>query len=1138
MTKQQSYELIKTTFTQSFDKDRFAHFVNELLNGYDQSKATSYTGQMVKHAFKEHVNHCHRLGTYTTPQKETIDILTVHLTKDSKLEKARTAIRNYVAYHLDQHGKDAALVAFVSPSEKQWRFSYVKLEYKTVTKDSGKIATDTSLTPARRFSYIVGEGESCHTAQTRFVGLLENTLLKPSIEDIQESFSVETVTKEFFNQYVVLFKRFCSALESIVKKDSNLHNEIQRKNINQVEFVKKLMGQIVFLYFLQRKGWLGVPKGSNWGEGPKDFLRKLANKEYVDYVNFHNDVLQPLFYDTLATDRGHEAWSKILNCRIPFLNGGLFEPMGDFDWKRNPISLPNNLFSNSTYIDEHVYGTGILDVFDRYNFTVNEAEPLEKEVAIDPEMLGKIFESLIEENQRKGQGAFYTPREIVHFMCQESLINYLDSQLNKTAVTVNRDDIVTFIQIGDHAAFYEAARLSGYSSYLQEIPDSIINNARIIDDKLTTITVCDPAVGSGAFPVGMMKEIVRCRSALTPYFNDVHDRTPYNFKRHAIQSSLYGADIDLGAVEIAKLRLWLSLVVDEENVQQIKPLPNLDYKIVAGNSLIGIEIDALNDYMTVQIEKEKDSLFDETDADKKAEHKKTIDVLINTLTHGMKVFDFELFFSEVFHKKDGFDVIIANPPYVKEQGHKEIFREVKKGKLRKFYNGKMDLFYFFFHLALNLTADNGSIAFITTNYFPTATGASVLRSDFFNRACFLRLINFYELKIFESALGQHNMVSILKKAFNPTVVCNTCITRRRGIATPEILKNIFSGTDKETVYHSIPQKNLYDGEEHYIRLESDIMLSGVNIHSILTKLQRTSVTLGSVCQVNQGIVSGCDSVSNRNMDAIYDTEVQRGDGVFVFDLNNSRDQTVISSFNEAENALLKQFFKNSNIGKYVCHDTTPRKILYLDRNVMSLADLPNINRHLCKFEDVLNQRREVVNGVISYFQLQWPRSIDIFTSPKIVVPQRSRRNTFAYNEDEWFSSADCYFITKANYNISLKYVLALLNSKVYYIWLYHKGKRKGELLELCAKPLSEIPIKLISPEDQELFIELVDEIILSKQDDSSADTSSLENEIDQLVYKLYDFSQEEIDFVENEYQQKIAISMNDSIIADSTEEDL
>ncbi len=1137
MTRQQAYELIKTTFTQSFDRDRFAHFINELLNGYDQSKATSYTGQMVKYAFKEHVNHCHRLGTYTTPQKETIDILTVHLTKDSKLERARTAIRNYVAYHLDHHGKDAALVAFVSPSEKQWRFSYVKLEYKTVTKDSGKIATDTSLTPARRFSYIVGEGESCHTAQTRFVALLENTLYKPSIDDIQESFSVETVTKEFFEQYVVIYKVFCSALGRAVKSDSNLQDEFTRKNIYQIEYVKKLMGQIVFLYFLQRKGWLGVPNGSNWGEGPKDFLRKLANKEYVDYVNFHNDVLQPLFYDTLATDRGHEAWSKRLNCRIPFLNGGLFEPMGDFDWKHNPISLPNNLFSNSTYIDEHVYGNGILDVFDRYNFTVNEAEPLEKEVAIDPEMLGKIFESLIEENQRKGQGAFYTPREIVHFMCQESLINYLDSQLNKKAVTINRDDIVTFIQIGDHAAFYEAARLSGNSNYLQEIPDSIINNAKLIDDKLANITVCDPAVGSGAFPVGMMKEIVRCRSALTPYFNDVHDRTPYNFKRHAIQSSLYGADIDLGAVEIAKLRLWLSLVVDEENLQQIKPLPNLDYKIVTGNSLIGIEIDALNDYMTVQIEKEKDSLFDETDVDKKAEHKKTIDDLINKLTHGMKVFDFELFFSEVFHKKDGFDVIIANPPYVKEQGHKEIFREVKKGKLRKFYNGKMDLFYFFFHLSLNLTADNGSIAFITTNYFPTATGASVLRSDFFNRACFLRLINFYELKIFESALGQHNMVSILKKAYDPTVPCNTCITRRRGTATPEILKNIFSGTDKETVYHSIPQKNLYDGEEHYIRLESDIMLSGVNIHSILTKLQRTGVTLGSVCQVNQGIVSGCDKVSKKHtLDVDFPSE-SIGDGIFVLNVKHPNDVQQINQFNVSEQLLLKPFYKNSDIKRFISSSTPYRYIIYTMDDI-NHERYPNVHKHLLRFKSILEKRLDTYQESYNWTCLHRAREMGIFTSPKIVVPQRSRRNTFAYNEDEWFSSADCYFITKANYNISLKYVLALLNSKVYYIWLYHKGKRKGELLELYAKPLSEIPIKLISPEDQELFIELVDEIILSKQDDSSADTSSLENEIDQLVYKLYDFSQEEIDFVENEYQQKIAISMNDSIIADSTEEDL
>ena len=179
------------------------------------------------------------------------------------------------------------------------------------------------------------------------------------------------------------------------------------------------MGQIVFLYFLQKKGWLGVAKGQDWGTGPHDFLRRLANGDYGKYDNFFNDVLEPLFYDTLATDRGHEAWCNRFQCRIPFLNGGLFEPLGDYDWRKIDIALPNKLFTNSAVFEEGITGTGVLDVFDRYNFTVNEAEPLEKEVAIDPEMLGKVFENLIEDNRRKGLGAYYTPRDIVHYMCQE-----------------------------------------------------------------------------------------------------------------------------------------------------------------------------------------------------------------------------------------------------------------------------------------------------------------------------------------------------------------------------------------------------------------------------------------------------------------------------------------------------------------------------------------------------------------------------------------------------------------------------------------------------------------------------------------------------------------------------------------------
>ena len=219
-------------------------------------------------------------------------------------------------------------------------------------------------------------------------------------------------------------------------------------------------------------------------------------------------------------------------------------------------------------------GTGVLDVFDRYNFTVNEAEPLEKEVAIDPEMLGKVFENLIEENRRKGLGSYYTPREIVHYMCQESLINYLDTANVSPSPggegrgeggrpLIPRVDLETFVHLGDQISHYEAVE----TRYAIKMPKSIEQHARLIDEKLADITICDPAVGSGAFPVGMMTEIVRARSALTPYFNDVHDRTPYHFKRHAIQNCLYGVDIDLGAVEIAAA-LWLSLV-DEEDVKQI-----------------------------------------------------------------------------------------------------------------------------------------------------------------------------------------------------------------------------------------------------------------------------------------------------------------------------------------------------------------------------------------------------------------------------------------------------------------------------------------------------------------------------------------------------------------------------------------
>ena len=709
MNREQSPILVQNPFPQKFNKGHFEEFVQNLLNHIDGEKAFGCNSQYVKDAFKDHVRRYERLGTYTAPDKRKVDILVVHLTGDSKLTRARTALRNFVADYLKQRDrKDAALVAFVSPSESAWRFSYVKMEYATVEKPSGTIGTEPRLTPARRFSYIVGPGEICHTAQTRFLALLQNTQTDPPLSEIEEAFSVEAVTREFFARYRELVLEVQEELDKLVESDKAIGAEFAARKVNTVDFAKKLLGQIVFLYFLQKKGWLGVPKGGQWGTGPHNFLRKLANGEFAQRKNFFNDTLEPLFYDTLATDRGHEAFCEHFNCRIPFLNGGLFEPLNNYNWRKTEILLPNRLFTNSDPVEEGITGTGILDVFDRYNFTVNEAEPLEKEVAIDPEMLGKVFENLLEVKERKSKGSFYTPREIVHYMCQESLINYLDTAVNTASPTIPRADVEKFIHHGDRIADYDVVN----ANQGIEMPAAIKTNARPLDAALANITVCDPAVGSGAFLVGMMQEIVRARSALTSYFNDVADRTAYHFKRHAIQTCLYGVDIDPGAVEIAKLRLWLSLVVDEEDVKQIKPLPNLDYKVVAGNSLLGVEKTLFNEKLFERLEELKPKYFDETNSDKKQEYRREIDQIIHQLTSGKETFDFEIYFSEVFRHRKGFDVVIGNPPY----GFRNVLSPKEKQYFRKerrieFPSGDVaELFIVYSHC--KLTRRDGTLTFI------------------------------------------------------------------------------------------------------------------------------------------------------------------------------------------------------------------------------------------------------------------------------------------------------------------------------------------------------------------------------------------------------------------------------------------
>ncbi len=1088
MNTQQARALIGETFPQTFDKERFRYFAVNLLNHIDETKAQAWNTTYIKDAFKPHVHKFERLGTYTSPDKEKLDVLIVHLTTESKLGRARTAIRDFVADYLKtRDNKDAALVAFVSPTEKQWRFSYVKMEYAAVEKENGKVGIQTTLTPARRSSYIVGEGESCHTAQSRFIDLLRDTENHPTLAQIENAFSVEAVTKEFFEQYKALFLDLNDELDNLAKKDKTIGTEFAAKKISTADFAKKLMGQIVFLYFLQKKGWLGLPKGGDWGDGVHDFLRQLFNCKFGSYKNFFNDILEPLFYDTLATDRGHDAWCKIFKCRIPFLNGGLFEPLRDYDWEKIDIPIPNSLFSNTKTTPAGDTGTGILDVFDRYNFTVNEAEPLEKEVAIDPEMLGKVFENLLEVKERKSKGSFYTPREIVHYMCQESLINYLDTALNTDKEIVPRKDIETFIYLGEQISHYEAVD----ARYPIKMPPTIKKYARLIDEKLATITVCDPAIGSGAFPVGMMQEIVRARSSLTNYFNDVHERTAYHFKRHAIKNCLYGVDIDPGAVEIAKLRLWLSLVVDEEDMKQIKPLPNLDYKIVVGNSLLGFPFKSQR---SQRIEKLMADYVDETDHERKKRLKLEIDEELSQAfasskrTLGYEVtFDFQIFFSEVFRAKQGFDVAIANPPYISVEKFASTVEQNAWKQRFKTYAGRGDIYCFFYEQGLNLLREGGVLTFISSNKFQRAGYGKGLRQLLAAQQIH-NLIDFCELPVFVAATDP--MIVIASKA-------PASAEREFPVLVVKDEAEFSSLTQSVAMraFRYKPEQLKADGWS----------LEGEHRLALVEKLRAKGMPLGEY--VAGGIMAGIKTGYNK---------------AFWLDVSLAK------AFRTEDREVAKRFIKPLLLGddarRWLVKPIT-QFLIYTPRGT-ALADLGKLKSHLAKWRDRLALRALDQE----WFELQQAqvRYSATYEKSKIVYPDIALEPRFSLDTNGRYPDMTAFSIPSGDHAL-----VALLNSSALWFFLCQTAAVLGDAdmrgrVRCKTQYVSRLPIPPCSPIDKAKLVKLAERAAESALAGEAAAVQKIERAIDEIVYRLFDLTADEISYIETSLANTRSASADDN----------
>ena len=734
MNTASAINLLETTFKNSFSIDNFGYFLTELFNGV-QINVRNET-KFVKKEFREYVNTFYNLGTYVEEVGSAIGFYAVELAKESTRDRARTMQRNLIADYMKKQHKTAALVAFYEANNQDWRFSYVSLTY-----EFGDEGLQEKLSSPKRHSFLVGPNEPNHTCQKQFLGLLINEK-KIKLDEIKEAFNIENVTDDFFTEYKELFLELAESLREVKENNSKVKEEFELKKIKSTDFAKKLMGQLVFIYFLQKKGWLGVEKDANWGTGPKNFLRLIFNKCIQDGDNFYDDILEPLFYEGFSEDVHDDHYSKF-GFRVPFLNGGLFEPINNYDWKKTNVTLKNEIFS------------GIIDTFDKYNFTIKEDEPLEKEVAVDPEMLGKVFENLLEVDEQKDKGAYYTPRYIVHYICQESLIHYLS--INSE---VSDEDLRNFILHGDMYIdsiiknHEEKKKYKGKAFSRIKVPNSIKENSQQLNKLLSNVKIIDPAVGSGAFPVAMMNEIVKARHILL-LLDGIDDINFYDLKRDIIEKSLYGVDIELSATDITKLRFCLSLIVDEEAENSVNPLPNLDYKIMCGNSLVDSFEDVklfddkvLNSSSSTAIKRDLDDL-----ESKKRDYFKTFgfngknklkteitnlkwkfieshlknigkeDILPKIKSWEKledKPFIWELEFFEVFNGENpGFDIVIGNPPYGAKLSKEEYLNGERIRKKSESY---------FINLSYNkLLKNNGILGFIIPKSFNYTSSYVLMR---------------------------------------------------------------------------------------------------------------------------------------------------------------------------------------------------------------------------------------------------------------------------------------------------------------------------------------------------------------------------------------------------------------------------
>ena len=1008
------------------------------------------------------------LGAIDTTDSYRIGLFYYQI-QHGNVARKRVGLRNLVKSFINPNwGEfDAALVVFDSGSV--WRLSFV-CDIKGEN------------TAAKRFTYVFGESDNYYnTPVGRFDALQRNGI---SFENIKDAFSVERLNKDFFNGYKERYVKFLNHINEDTKENR--------------DYVKKLLGRLVFLQFLQKKGWMGVPANQQgWIGGDKFYLNHLI-ENYEGNDRLLSDVLEPLFFNTLNERRINDLADSRLgkNIKIPYLNGGLFDK-DNLDKK--DIDFPYDYFKE------------LMDFFAMYNFTIDENDPEDSEIGIDPEMLGHIFENLLEDN--KDKGAFYTPKEIVQYMSKESVAQYLKSN--------TPEEVHTAID----------------SLIKQRVVEPILQNkenARLINKALSVVKVCDPAIGSGAFPMGVLNVLFDCRHLLYGFIGKNEDFSYAKVKRDIIQNNIYGVDIEKGAVDIARLRFWLALVVDENEPQ---PLPNLDYKIMCGDSLLHrFALDApfqnvLKDYNQKNgthytLDDYRQWVYDYTDISdhtQKDDFRKRIEDIkravktelskkeigkiakvrgaianlqmedmfggkknekkIKALQKELKAleqqraeiesnkiydqaFEWRFEFPALLDENGdfmGFDIVIGNPPYVNVQlmsvGEKEQYKIIYESFFKR-----CDMFCLFLELGLlKLTSAEGIVTLIIP---------SVVHSN----------MSYQKIR---DIILDHQWLSEVRytggDVFNaPTVDTTILICNKNGNENIKLTKAIDFSNPKT---HQVPA-------DYFKKYNNVISIGDDQGSEIFDKLFNPDFDIvGNHYTVFQGIVTG-------------------NNPAFVFDtLQDALEKNVDVS-------LLHPLCYGRDLEKYKVR-SRERRILYVDNDVKIDNYLQTKEWLLC-FKEALEKRREVRKGVIRWYGLQWPRvKVELDIKEKIMI-QRTRNESLktrivaTLDDTGVYGMEGIYFIIPKHSEDSLRYLLGILNSKL----MNYLFATKFLNLAIKAEYVKQVKLPNTSEKQKVQIEELVNAILQSKLSD--ADTSKEESEIDLLVYHLYALTYDEVLIVDPE----------------------